>query len=315
MEFFLPIIAIINKVVPTLLWKSKIDHDKYSVLSSNKIHLGVYDPFDSFADQSLVTIEHYFVTWRLDNAQELVSALNDAKKANRLPLITLEPWPWQWNNMVSDTLFDDILAGKYDPTIERIFQVIKKHYNQPILLRFAHEMDIINLYPWSIKDGKKYIKAYQYIVDFARRLEVNNLIWVWSPAGNINALDYYPGDNYVDYVGISIFAYTKFPERNMYQDAPSLEQIISEKYWLANFAGKPMILAEVGISAYEEEKTKWLQQVGQTIIKFPKIKAFVYFNQEQPYHISPTVFEGKWQLSDVEVNTLLNSWSSLTSLP
>jgi mannan endo-1,4-beta-mannosidase len=34
---------------------------------------------------------------------------------------------------------------------------------------------------------------------------LNNLIWVWTTNTNADALDWYPGDNYVDIIGMDIY--------------------------------------------------------------------------------------------------------------
>ncbi|NET32133.1 MAG: hypothetical protein F6K19_09030, partial [Cyanothece sp. SIO1E1] len=47
--------------------------------SSPGVALGAYDPDGNF-NQADVLIEHQFVTWRLDNANELVTALQRAKQ-------------------------------------------------------------------------------------------------------------------------------------------------------------------------------------------------------------------------------------------
>ena len=299
-------VSLIN-ITPSYLWhtNAQTPDTSHPILSSSQIALGVYDPSESFANQSGVQIEHYFVPWRLDNAKELTAALKDAKQAERFPLITLEPWPWEWNNMVSDTLLEDIVAGKYDPTLIRIFQAIKSEAPHPVLLRFAHEMEILELYPWSQKDEKSYIAAYQYVVNYARKLGVNNIYWVWSPAGNIEAMNYYPGEEYVDYVGVTILA---TQEWNADQGIPSFKQLMSKKYWLTNFTGKPMIVAEVGINGTDEEKTQWLEETVKSLSNFPNLQAFIYYNQEQPQHITPLDFEADWSLNHHQVETLLRKY-------
>jgi beta-mannanase len=270
--------------------------------------LGVYDPSGSFANQSTVQIEHYFVPWRLDDAKELTAALEDAKQAKRFPLITLEPWPWEWNGMVSDTLLEDIIAGRYDPTLKRIFRVIKRETPQPVLLRFAHEMELLDLYPWSQEDGKSYIAAYRYIVNYARKLGVNNIYWVWSPAGgNVEAINYYPGEEYVDYVGVTILA---SQEWNVYRGVPSFKQLMSQKYWVTNFTGKPMIVAEAGVNGTDEEKLQWLEETTKSLSDFPNLQAFIYFNQGHPYNVTPINFEANWELNHHQVEALLNSWKN-----
>jgi len=80
-------------IAPSFLGRTnaQIFDKSHPILSPSQIALGVYDPSGSFANQSTVQIEHYFVPWRLDDAKELTAALEDAKQAKRFPLITLEP--------------------------------------------------------------------------------------------------------------------------------------------------------------------------------------------------------------------------------
>ncbi|MDR9404707.1 MAG: glycosyl hydrolase, partial [Halothece sp. Uz-M2-17] len=219
---------------------------------------------------------------------------------------TLESYPL---NMVSETLFTDIISGKYDPTLDRIFRVIQQEAPQPILLRFAHEMELIDLYPWSKQDHQSYIAAYQYVVNYARTLGVDNLLWVWSPAGgNTNAIKYWPGNDYVDYVGITTLATEQWNSVND-EEVPSLRQILSEKYWVTKFSGKPMLIAEAGVNGTQQEKMQWLEESVATLPEFPRIRAFVYFNQEHPHiHLHRHDFNPDWSLDPNQIQRLVELW-------
>ena len=77
-----------------------------------------------------------------------------------------------------------------------------------------------------------YRDMYQY---FTYTKGLNNLIWVWSPDANRDyQTNYYPGDAYVDIVGID--AYTPSPTA----------QVIKDAYNNLSGIGKPMALAEIG---------------------------------------------------------------------
>jgi len=280
-----------------------------TVLNQSYPALGVYDPAGDFAQTSQIKIDHHFVTWRLDNADELVAALSEAKQKNRFPMITLEPWPWEWNGMTRASLLSDISAGKYDGTIERIMEVLKKESPQKVLFRFAHEMEIVNQYPWSKADAEGYVAAYRHVVDLARQRQVKNLLLVWSPAGFPNAREYWPGEDYVDYIGLSIYA---TPEWNG-GIAPSgqnlsFEQLMSAKYWFAQEYRKPLIVAEAGVNGTPQQKQEWLANIINVLPSFPKVKAFIYFNQVQPDIVPLEIGQPDWSLSDEQIITLINSW-------
>ncbi|HIK41310.1 glycoside hydrolase family 26 protein [Thermoleptolyngbya sp. M55_K2018_002] len=278
------------------------------VMNRHSIAFGVYDPHQAFQHPE-VLIEHHFVPWRLDNARELDEALKSARHNHRLPMITLEPWPWNWNGMTNETLFQDILSGKYDRTIERVLNVLKQQYPQKVLFRWAHEMEMVGQYPWSKEDSSNYIRVYHYVVDYARRLGLSNVFWVWSPAGNRSARSYYPGSDYVDFVGISLYATKEWNTQNSNQ-LPSFSKLISEKYWIANHFNKPMIISEVGVAGSEDAINQWITDAINSLAQYPKVKAWVYFNQVQPHIVPLPIGFPDWELSQQQIYLLTSQWQA-----
>jgi cellulose synthase (UDP-forming) len=49
-----------------------------------------------------------------------------------------------------------------------------------------------------------YQQAFRHVVSLFRDEGADNVRFVWSPAGETNALDYYPGGDVVDYVGLTV---------------------------------------------------------------------------------------------------------------
>ncbi len=282
--------------------------------SVNQVSLGAYDPAQAFLTTEAVTIDHHFVTWRLDNTAELEIALNQATQSQRFPLITLESWPWNWNNMTAETLLWDIAAGKYDTTLTQVFQTIQQYAPQTVLLRWGHEMEIVNQYPWSKSEANDYIAAYRHIVDLSRVLGIKNILWLWSPAGNKNADDYWPGEDYVDYVGVSIYAIKEWNPHNPNR-LPSFKQLMSQKYWLSRRYNRPLIVAEVGVAGSLPEKEEWIAQAIEMLPRFPRIQAWVYFNQIQPDIVPLDIGQPHWQLSSQEANHLVTQWQQVYPEP
>ena len=75
---------------------------------------------------------------------------------------------------------------------------------QVILVRWGHEMELANLYPWGDRPADVYQQAFRHVVEVFRAAGASNVRFVWSPAGNANAVDYYPGEDVVDYVGVTV---------------------------------------------------------------------------------------------------------------
>jgi mannan endo-1,4-beta-mannosidase len=80
-----------------------------------------------------------------------------------------------------------------------------------VLWRPFHEMNG-DWFWWGGKDTATFIKLWRQMFDyFTVNKGLNNLLWVYGPNHGRNAADYYPGDRYVDLVGLD--AYTDFVDR------------------------------------------------------------------------------------------------------
>ncbi|MEM6784857.1 MAG: glycosyl hydrolase [Bacteroidota bacterium] len=97
--------------------------------------------------------------------------------------------------------------GEFDGVI-REFSAWAKAVERPIYLRIGYEFDGIH----NELDPDDYVAAYRRFVDITRVEGVENVAFVWhsyaSPTYNGNPLSaWYPGDDYVDWVGISLFGH------------------------------------------------------------------------------------------------------------
>lgn len=95
--------------------------------------------------------------------------------------------------------------GVYDEVIKEYCDWVKK-VDRPVYLRIGYEFDG----PHNILEPEEYVKAYTYIVDFMRNEGVDNVAYVWHSYASATykgylVTDWYPGDDYVDWVGISVF--------------------------------------------------------------------------------------------------------------
>ncbi len=97
------------------------------------------------------------------------------------------------------------IDGKYDDVIRKYARWAKK-VDKPIYLRLGYEFDG----PHNELEPKEYVEAYRHIVDMMRSEGVNNVAYVWhsyaaAPYKNYPIDEWYPGDDYVDWVAISVF--------------------------------------------------------------------------------------------------------------
>lgn len=95
--------------------------------------------------------------------------------------------------------------GDYDKIIKQ-YAAWAKTTNRPIYLRIGYEFDG----PHNELDPKEYVTAYRRIVDLIRAKGVKNIAFVWHSYAYKTYKGYplsnwYPGDDYVDWVGVSNF--------------------------------------------------------------------------------------------------------------
>jgi endoglucanase len=170
-----------------------------------------------------------------------------------------------------------VVAGRDDLNLKRLATIVRDETPQIVLLRWGHEMDLPNLYPWSIDDPVLFRAAYRHVVDVFREIGADNARWVWSPAGTERMLDFYPGDDVVDYVGLTILGDATWDSLNGLPPQ-SFAQILKPRYRLLQPLDKPMILAEVGVSGSPDRQSAWLADARASIGDFSTIQAIVYFN-------------------------------------
>jgi len=161
---------------------------------------------------------------------------------------------------------EKVIGGDLDQSLDRIGNWIKSA-KRPVYVRIGYEFD----FPDNHYDPEKYIRSYRAIVDHFRSMGVDNAAYVWhSYADKINQpyLDWYPGDDYVDWFAISYFV-----QKHIFMD-----QFVQ----LAKNHGKPLMIAEaspwyLSTSKSDEAWTKWFAPFF-AFIRENDVKAVSYIN-------------------------------------
>ena len=261
---------------------------------------GVYDPLGLFTEDPEVTIEHIFLPWEDVSLDTLVVADNYALERNRALLITIEPWTWTRDERnTSEFLLSGIQGGYYDANMRAICEVIDT-LQSPISIRWAHEMehDWSN-FIWANWDPADYIKSYQRMIEICREAAPRVNV-IWSPRGEPDLELYYPGDDYVDVVGISIFGYQAFEIETLGR-ARSYEESLIEAYNYVSAFGKPVVVAEVGYTGTSEYVELWESQVRNPPEELDLLVGAIYFNQNEVYNW-PNGERPNWTISDRVTN-------------
>jgi beta-mannanase len=225
------------------------------------------------------------IMWYSDWKRGTVSPAQLAAVARRgsVPEITWEPWDYTKGPYASQRQYSlrSIADGAHDAYIRSWAKGLAA-YGKPVRLRFAQEMNG-NWYPWSVSSygnsAAEFVAAWRHVHDLFRGAGAGNVLWVWSPVAlpeSINAQEY-PGDRYVDMVGLSLFnggAQLKYTRWQSF--AAKLSRPLEILQRIA--PGKPVEISEVGVAERGGSKASWIQDMFKTLAATPQIVSLIWFN-------------------------------------
>lgn len=211
-------------------------------------------------------IQHFFVDWR--DEHYLAFVLAQSLQAGNTPLITIEPRGQADGAM----LLSAITKGVYDHQLQNIATVLAASAN-PVYIRFAHEMELTDVYPWGNQSPGLYIAAYRYVVNYLRTA---NTRFVWSPAGNqATASNYYPGDAYVDVIGTTVL----YDQYWYHQVVPSFEYLVASRRWLQAY-NKPVWIVEFGVGRADQLVQQQLIRQASSQFRANGFQALLYLDMK-----------------------------------
>lgn len=135
---------------------------------------------------------------------------------------------------------------------------------------------------------KQYIEKFRLVAKVMRE-EADNVAMVWSPAANPkqNIKDYYPGDEWVDWVGMSMYS-VKYFNGKVTEPADQVNPLDTLDYiYRAYSARKPIMISEYAATHYSKAisasavyfaQTKMNMLYHGVKLKYPRLKAIHWFS-------------------------------------
>ncbi|MEU9447344.1 glycosyl hydrolase [Streptomyces sp. NPDC048277] len=197
------------------------------------------------------------------------SGVRNAWKEGALTLMSWEPF---------DATLADIAAGTSDAYIKKYATAVRK-LNLPVVIDFADEFNG-NWEKWGTKyvTPKQYVAAWRHIHDTFLDAGASNVIWAWTPniinpAKSVRLEPYYPGDAYVDWVGL--VGYWTLGQDNAFSSVfgPTVDEIRA-------FTKKPMILAETAAMAGERRRAD-IRNLFAGVEADDTMLGFIWFNHKK----------------------------------
>ncbi|MDP9812878.1 beta-mannanase [Rhizobium tibeticum] len=272
-------------------------HDKRPVITADSVTAGAYDPNGDYTNDANSKIEHLFLPWEDVDLATLSAADDYAGQRGRTLQITVEPWSWARDWRVSpDDLLDGILEGRYDSNMSAVCSAASK-LKSPVTIRWAQEMDDKEgQFSWSFWKPEDYVKAYQHVVDICRK-DLPHARYMWSPQGDEGLEAYYPGNEYVDVIGLSVFGYQPYDKLVVGRDTTFVERTKPGYDRVAAF-GKPVVIAELGYAGNDNYVRDWAKEANKPHAEFPALTAVVYFNDREVYPWPQGVGRPDWRVAN-----------------
>ena len=210
--------------------------------------------------------------------QEFFNAYNEGKILE----LTLQT---SHSKLDDSSIFYDILNGKYDGYLHQYAKNIKE-FGHPVLFRLNNEMNgdwcVYSSYYFS-KDTDLYKEVWKYIYRIFEGEEIDNVLWVWNPnhdsmpgfAWN-HAVLYYPGDEYVDIVGLTAYNTGTYYPGEKWTNFYTLYGPLYNEY--VALSAKPLMITEFGSNSVGGDKVQWIHNMFGHIDKFPRIKVAIWWS-------------------------------------
>ncbi len=189
--------------------------------------------------------------------------LEAAAAAGCIPELTWEPWDPRAGKHQAAYTAGQIAGGRYD-TYVGTWAKQAASYDKPFRLRFAHEMNG-DWYPWSVGapggSPEDYVAAYRRVRGIFDAAGAKRVQWVWCPNviinGNVEAISRsYPGDDFVDIVGVDGYNFGDRPGHQWTRPAELFGNTLTLVPQLA--PGKPVWINEVGCGDQGGDKSRWI---------------------------------------------------------
>ena len=290
---------------------------KLAIPQNDQIYFGAYASFGD--DENNVTKENieefetlakkkvtwvYFTnSWKegITYPRETIQRIS---KLGKVPFVRFLPRRTDKEDQENLSMItQDIIDGKFDKALKAWANEAKKD-NIPLLMDFGLEMTGWWM-SWSGKwqgggktdaygdpsypDGpERFRDAYRHIITLFRNEGVHHITWFFHPDIQRmpdvewnSAKYYYPGDDYIDWIGLSVYGVQFVDERwktfsKSLDEGATFIKEISDK--------KPIALLEVGITDGREDgsKAKWFKETFKDILSNPYLKfsAFVYWDED-----------------------------------
>lgn len=282
-----------------LKWLEPYKPDARKLNAPDRMLIGAYDAAMPESLEGVVALEralavtlpllHFYSAWGDKPDQQFPLRTIDAISAiGSIPVITWEPWLTDFDSRLHPDLplrdkrerggLAAVAHGDYDFYIDAWAQAAARYQN-PILIRLAHEMNDPYRYPWGPQNNSPadFIAAWRHVVDRFRAHGAHNVLFIWAPHVAYKGFnETYPGDAWVDWVGTGTLNFGTVARWSQWW---TFRTIFGEKYPQLAIHGKPIMIAELGTLAVGGDRAEWFREALSDLpTRYPRVRSVMFFN-------------------------------------
>jgi hypothetical protein len=205
----------------------------------------------------------------------LLNQLRDKVNPSPVPYVQMDPVP--------NIELWDVANGHYDTQLRASAEGVKQ-FGKPIIIGFAHEFNRSGSPFYG--DPAAYIAAWRHVHNLFTNAGATNVQWLWppnyksdrpyDPVSDYNL--YYPGDQYVDWIGVYGFNWGSDLTRG--PGWVEFDYLFDE--FLRNTAcryDKPLMVGPTGSVEGPGSKAQWITNIYRALADYPNVRAIVWFNE------------------------------------
>lgn len=179
----------------------------------------------------------------------------------------------------------EILDGKHDDYFAAYADKLRE-FGHPVLFRLNNEMN--GDWCWYSafyygKDAELYGALWRHLHGIFAARGADNVLWVWNPhdvslpAFRWNHhLAYYPGDEYVDIVGLTGYNNGTYFPGEKWREFAEIYPPLHDEY--ANLFDKPFMITEFSSNSVGGDKVAWIHRMFDQIRALDRIKVAVWWS-------------------------------------
>ncbi|CAN5490903.1 hypothetical protein BH11MYX1_BH11MYX1_28370 [soil metagenome] len=181
-------------------------------------------------------------------------------------------------NTVGSYTWGQVASGKADAQLQQVADGFRALVT-PVFAIYVQDPDASTQSENAVAD---FAPAYRHVVEVFRARNASNVQWIFnlkSTSYKVMGDAYYPGDDYIDWLGVSAYNYGSGGTQKQVQ----LDELLAEFIAWSGPHGKPLFITEWssgqddGTNAGRYSKAEWIVEARTYVEHTPEIRAMTAF--------------------------------------